>query len=72
VVYANDGALGIGLKDRAQWACEGGQDACGFWVEAYWRGKQHLGYQLDVMSIQGPIDVLAAAGHVSVEAETGN
>ncbi|MEO8701052.1 MAG: hypothetical protein ABI867_13470 [Kofleriaceae bacterium] len=66
-VYANDSALGNGLADRCK-----GPTSCGFWVEGYWRGKQELGYQVDVMKVQGPIADLAQADHVQVEGETGN
>lgn len=73
VVYANDSALGNGLADRAMSACKG-QPTCAFWVEGYWRGKQDLGYQVDVMKVQSTIAPgdLAGANHVQVEGETGN
>lgn len=71
-VYANDGALGIGLADRGAKAC-GEAATCAFRVEGYWRGKQLGGLQFDVMKAEHlPADQLAGATFAEVEGESGN
>lgn len=71
-VYPNDGALGIGLSDRAMSRCRG-KNMCAFWVDAYWRGKPGGGslgvqafplmlpgdekvFHIDVMNVFAPIE----------------
>jgi hypothetical protein len=71
-VYANDAALGVGLADRAEQKC-GDAPTCAFQVEAYWRGKQMGGLQLDVMKAEYlPADRVAALSFAEVEGESGN
>ncbi len=73
-VYANDASLGVGLGDRARQACkDSNAPTCAFWVEAYWKGKQLGGLEIDVKTADVlPADQVSGATFAEVESESGN
>jgi hypothetical protein len=69
-IYVSDGALGVGLSERARMACPTAK-ACALWLEGYWRGRTPNGLQFDVVHVDQPIpaDALRAASYVEIATE---